>query len=249
MKSIEKALRIFEFVAKNQPVGVTEIARNMDLTKSTAQRCLSALANVNWIRKEGERAKWVITEKALSMGQRVGGGASLKKAALPVMRELWEKTNETIHLVVPAGRETLLLEQIESPHLVRIFIPLNARRPLHTSANGKAILAYSSSRFLDRYLSTELETLTNSTISSPEELKREIARIRKTGWALSTDELVVGASAIASPIFDGSGSVIGSLSISCPTSRFPRSVRNEYGKLVQAASETITRNLRDSVFL
>jgi IclR family acetate operon transcriptional repressor len=243
LQSVTTALKLFEYVAKNQPIGVSDIARGMGITKSTAQRCLNALESNRWLRKESDTAKWVITSKAFSIGQRAAGGDILKKAAWPVMEKLRNATRETIHLVIPEGRNGLLLEQLESPELVRIFIPLNAQRPMHFSANGKVMLAYMSEKYFNQYVAHGLEVATEYTVKDPDELKKQLRQVLQTGYCISIDELVVGASAIAAPVFDGNGVVIGSISVSSPTSRLPKSIRPKFGRMVSEAALEITRRM------
>lgn len=244
LQSVTTALNVFEIVAQHQPIGVSEITRRVGVTKSTVQRCLQTLHNTGWIRPEGETAtKWVLTAKSFSLGRHVADSNHLRDAVLPVMERLRDVTQESVHLVIAEGREAVLLERLDSTLAIRTFLPLGARAPLHATANGKAILAYFGEQAIDNYMAPGLEAMTGRTLRDPELLRSELSQIRARGWSMAVDELADGASAVASPILDGPGRAVASLSISCPTTRFSENVRADYAKLVVEASHTARRQM------
>jgi DNA-binding IclR family transcriptional regulator len=240
LQSVQTALRVLETVATKQPIGVSDVARHLKITKMSAQRCLQTLHLNGWIKMEDDRpqTRWVITSKAFSIGIHVAENGRLRETALPVMKKLWEKTAESVHLVIAEERKAVLLERLETPQTVRLFLPLGGASPLHTVSSGKAILAFYDEESLEKYIASGLEKLTAFTICDPEKLRKHLAQIRTRKWAIAIDELAIGASAAASPIFDRKGRVVAALTISCPTSRFPKSIHDKYAKfLVEAASE------------
>lgn len=245
LKSVQTALNVLETVATHQPVGVSDVARRLKITKMTAQRCLQTLHGSGWIKMEGDRpqTRWVITSKAFTIGRHVAENGNLRDTALPVMKKLWEKTGESVHLVIAEERRAVLLERLETPQTVRLVLPLGGSSPLHTVASGKAILAFYNEESLDRYMAAGLEKLTDFTMVQPDKLRKQLKQIRNRKWAIAVNELAVGASAAASPIFDHKGQVMASLTISCPTSRFPKSVHEGYASLLVEAAAQISRQL------
>lgn len=245
LKSVQTALHVLETVAMRQPIGVSDIARHLKITKASAQRCLQTLHSCGWIKTEGDRSqtRWIVTSKAFSIGRHVAENGNLRETALPIMKQVWEKTGESVHLVIAEERSAVLLERLETPQPVRLFLPLGGSSPLHTVASGKAILAFYDEETREQYIAAGLEKLTEFTISEPDKLRKQLAQIRSRKWAIAVNELAVGASAAASPIFDRKGRVVASLTISCPTSRFPKSLHVNYTSLLVEAAEEIGRQL------
>jgi IclR family acetate operon transcriptional repressor len=104
MRNVLNTLRVLEEVATRQPVGVGELARVLDMPKSSVQRALHTLNSAGWIRPAtGEITRWAATTKALDVGRHASGGLGLRDAAMPVMEDLRRRTEETIHLTVPEG--------------------------------------------------------------------------------------------------------------------------------------------------
>jgi len=237
LQSVTTALEVFEIVALHQPIGVSDLARRIGIGKSTVQRCLVTLQAAGWLRPEpGLQTRWVITSKTFTLGRHVADTGHLRTSVLPVMEQLRDATRETIHLVVADGREAVLLERLESPQAIRIFLPLGTHGPLHASATGKAILSRYSEAPIADYLAHELKAFTSKTINEADSLRAELQAARRRGYAMAIDEREIGASAIAAPIVDGSGKPVAALSISCPTSRFSKAVRARYADLIVAAA-------------
>ncbi len=245
LQSVQTALKVLETVATKQPIGVTDIARHLQITKMTAQRCLQTLHVCGWIKTERDspQTRWQITSKAFSIGRHVAENGNLRETALPVMKKLWEEIGESIHLVIAEGGRAVLLERLETPHPVRLFLPMGGSAPLHAVASGKALLAFYDEEAVERYIAQGLEKLTEFTVTEPDSVRKQMKQIRSRRWAIAVDELAYGASAAASPIFDAKGHVVASLTISCPTSRFPKSVRGKYVALLAEAATEISRHL------
>lgn len=248
LQSVQTALHVFELVAKSEPIGVSEIARRLNISKSTAQRCLQALNGTGWIKADESAGptRWVITSKAFSLGQRVSEHGLLREVAMPIMGKLWETVRQSVHLTVPEGRKSILLEQCESPNPIRMQIPRGAWAPLHVVPSGKVMLAYFDKARVDQYISQGLDALTEKTITDPEKLRKELAKIHHQGWAIAIDELIAGYSGFAAPVFDWDGRNIAALAITLPTVRFPKSIRARYISLVVDAAAEISRRLQDT---
>lgn len=240
MQSVANALRILEEVGRQGPIGVTGLARELDLPKSSVQRALRTLHTAGWIRPAGgELTRWLLTTKALHVGWRGTGELSLREAAMPVMEQLRQRTEETIHLMVPEGNHVVLIERLDTPKVVRIVIPLGGGAPIHASANGKAILAHSPRREVERLFAEGLPRYTETTIVDPGELWVELAETRTRGYATNAAEWRSDIAAVAAAILAPDGRPVGSISISTPVNRMPADVVPEYGRLVRDAVRRI----------
>ncbi|AKT36070.1 IclR family transcriptional regulator [Chondromyces crocatus] len=236
LRSATATLKTFEIVAEQQPVGVSEVARQLGLSKSTVQRCLVTLHEAGWIRPEPDGpTRWVITAKSFGIARRVGDTRRLRATARPVLQRLHDTTGATVQLIVPEGREGILLERIAGMTLQHVFLPPGTRAPLHLRAEGKAILSRLADRDLEAYLAEELAAPSPHAVVDPARVRRELLEIRTRGWALSKDELVEGISSIASPILDLEGRPLAAISLDVPTRHFEQE-RARNRKLVVEAS-------------
>jgi DNA-binding IclR family transcriptional regulator len=244
MRTVLAAFRVLEEVAYAQPAGVGELARKLVMPKSTVQRALHTLWTAGWICPDGtESTRWVLTTRALHIGQRAIAEIGVRDAALPMMRELRRETGETAHLMVLQENRAVLIERVETEHPIRAVIPLGGAVPLHGSSNGKAMLAYRSPEEVRAIIGDELERHTDRTIVDWEELFAELERVRRRGYATNVGEWRTDITAVASPVFDHEGVVLASLSVSAPGSRMPEELRESYGVLVTEAARRVSATL------
>lgn len=244
MRTVLSAFRVLEEVAYTQPVGVGELARRLQLPKSTVQRALRTLWTAGWICPDGaEVTRWVLTTRALHIGQRAIADLGVRDAAAALMHELRRETGETSHLMVREGDHAVLIERVETAHPIRAVIPLGSAVPLHGSSNGKAMLAWLPREQVTEILAGKLERYTDNTIVDWDEFFAELERVRKRGYASNVGEWRTDISAVASPIFDHDGTAVASISISAPGSRMTDALRERYGELVVEAAQRISATL------
>ncbi|MCK5892457.1 MAG: IclR family transcriptional regulator [Aeromicrobium sp.] len=243
--SVVSAFRVLEGVARLQPVGLSELAREVELPKSTVQRCLLTLQEVGWAESSSSApTRWSMTLRALSVTGGMGARESLRDVAVPVMHELQLSTTETIHLVAPDGDELVLLERLDTAHSLRAFLPLGERIPLHASATGLAFLSACDAGRIDRYLDGPLVPRTPDSLTDPDRIRDELAHIRERGWSVNVGGLSSGISSLGAPVLDHTGSPVAAVSISGPSSRIEPSRFDDLGAQVAQAAARITQRLR-----
>jgi IclR family acetate operon transcriptional repressor len=244
MRTVLAAFRVLEEVAFTQPAGVGELARTLRMPKTTVQRALQTLWTAGWICPSGDSStRWVLTTRALHIGQHAVADLSVRDAALPIMRELRKETGETAHLMVLEGGHAVLIEKVETEHPVRAVITLGSAVPLHGSSNGKAMLANRPDEEVRAIVGDRLDRYTEKTIVDWDEFLAELARVRECGYATNVGEWRTDIAAVASPIFDHDGRTSASLSISAPGSRMPTELRESYGALVTEAAQRVSATL------
>lgn len=244
MRTVLSAFRVLEEVAFTQPAGVGELARKLRMPKTTVQRALQTLWTAGWICPDGaETTRWVLTTRALHIGQRAVADLGVRDAALPIMRELRKETGETAHLMVLEGGHAVLIEKVETDHPIRAVITLGSAVPLHGSSNGKAMLAHRPAEEVRAVVGDRLERYTEKTIVDWDEFLAELARVRERGYATNVGEWRTDIAAVAAPIFDHDGRTSASLSISAPGSRMPAELRESYGALVTEAARRVSATL------
>jgi DNA-binding IclR family transcriptional regulator len=244
MRTVLAAFRVLEEVAFTQPAGVGELARKLRMPKTTVQRALQTLWTAGWICPSGaETTTWVLTTRALHIGQQAIPDLGVRDAALPIMRELRKETGETAHLMVLEGDRAVLIEKVETDHPIRAIITLGSAVPLHGSSNGKAMLAHRPPEEIRTIVGDSLDRYTDRTIVDWAEFLAELARVRERGYATNVGEWRTDIAAVASPIFDHAGRTQASLSISAPGGRMPTDLRESYGALVTEAARRVSATL------
>jgi IclR family acetate operon transcriptional repressor len=241
VQGISRALGIIEAIAEHQPVGVGELSRLVALPKSTVQRNLQALAEAGWVRPVGEEiTRWMLTSRALVVGYRASREGGLREAALPVMRQLRDQSDETITLQTRDGeRGLILIEQVNSQQAVRTFNRLGTVTPLPLTSSGMAVLASLSDHEVEEILAQPLPRSTEATITDVGIIRAEIERVRERGYAVNRGQNRVGVCAVGAAVLDSAGRPIAGLGISMPESRFDEGRVPDWGKMVISAARQI----------
>jgi len=245
VSSADTSLRALEAIGAGQPLGVSELARRLDVSKPAAQRALLALSDAGWIRRsETQPGRWILTAKVLDLAGHVGEEFNLRHVALSVMSELVDRTTESAHLAVLEGTDIVIIEDVESTQVLRIFWPVGKRSPAYGSATGKAILSALPRDRLAACLPETLTAFTPETITDRRELETELGRIAARGYSVQYGELRSDVASVAAPICGRPNQPLAAVSIFVPTQRFPDDHGETFGQLVREAADTISARLR-----
>ena len=213
---IDRGAQLLALVLESDaPRGLTDLAADAGLPKSTASRLLNALERNGLVEQQGERGRFRAGPVVLRFAGGLAGRNLVDMAQRP-MGALADATGETINLGVPGLGGVEHLAQVEGKHFLGTTQWVGRTVPYHCSANGKVLLAYDAAR---TPLDGPLEPLTSRTIVDPVILKSELRTIRREGFAAATDELELGLCAVAAPVFDEKGNAVAALSVSGPTLR------------------------------
>lgn len=218
VQSIERAIKILEELAEEKEgLGVTELSRRLDLHKSTVHRLLSTLMVFGYVEQNPYTERYRLGMKLLHLAGTILERMDLRREAHELLKELSSEVNETVHLVVPDGNSVIYIDKIDSNRTIRMYSQIGRRAPMHASAVGKAILAFSSEDFVRKVIDEGLEKYTANTITDPDKLMKHLETVRTVGFAVDDEENEEGIRCIGAPIFDYSGRVVGALSISGST--------------------------------
>lgn len=231
MQSADRALRILSsFDGARVSLGVTEVAQELGIHKSTVSRLMAALEQRGFVRREGER--FVPGLELARLARTADPVTPLVECALPVMERLASATGEAVTLGVLRGGQVHYVAQRDGDHIVGVADWTNRSTPIHASASGKVLLAFAGGR-----LPETLERHTPRTIVDPVALERELDRTRLRGYAQIRDELEVGLTAVAAPVFDRTGACVAALAVSGPSFRLARLLAPLAGRCTEAAHE------------
>jgi DNA-binding IclR family transcriptional regulator len=241
-KVLEKTLRVLDLFTVERPSwSVTEIARGLEMPTATAHRIVRALEARSYLAKVESRYR--LGFAVIDLGRRATASMDLRSRIGNVLPELARTTAETALLTVydEARSGSLCVDRIETTHSLRLTIEIGRVTPIHAGASAKALLAFLEKPIIEEVLSRDLEPLARGTVTDPEALRKELAQIRKRGWASSFEENNVGAWGIAAPILVG-GRVVASIGFAAPTARHSDSAVRSLAKLVcEAARESEAR--------
>jgi DNA-binding IclR family transcriptional regulator len=229
---VAKALEVLEAFSSDTPeLSLAELARKLDLPKTVGFRLLHTLEAYGFLQRVSRDGRYRIGPKAFQVGALFVAGNRLVQEADQILRELRDQTGCTSLLHVADGLATLVVAIAESTSLVRVVARLGSRLPLHVTASGKVLLAYEDEQALEKKLaSLELSALTPRSITTLDELRAALVRVREQGFALSKDELALGMWAAAAPVRDHTNRVVAALAVAAPTG----SLRIETDVLVEA---------------
>ena len=226
------------------PVGVTEVSRDLDLSKAVVYRILQSLESRSLVRFDPSQRAYALGPAALLLGARALRAQDLRAAALPVLRRLQHTTGETTTVSSLTGTSRVYLDQVVSQRELKMMVETGRPFPLHAGSSSKAILAFAPEDLRAQVLGGTLPALTSRTIIDATSLEEELDRIASSGIAVSRGERQHGAGSVAAPVFGPDGEVTGSISICGPIQRFDSKTLRRYGPLVRRAAEDITAALR-----
>jgi IclR family acetate operon transcriptional repressor len=245
MQATERVVVIISYLASDQRAhGLTEICDHLKISKTTAHRILSTLQRVKWVSRDPGSRKYKIGPALTEVGLAVLYNLDVRRISLPYLNSLNQTTNETAVLSLRVGFERVFAEQVEGNHEVRMVIELGKKGPLWIGAHGKCILAFmereETEQVLENFEKSPSKILASGQMLETENLRKELAEIRKNGFSVSLGERVIGAAAVAAPIFSKEGKVLGAVAIIGPQHRFTVDILKQYGSLVRQAGNNIS---------
>lgn len=223
---------------------LTEVATAAGLDRAGARRFLLTLIDLGYVHHDGRH--YALTPQVLEFGYAYLSGRALPQIAEPHLQRLTDELKEMTSVAVLDGDDIRYVAQVPSPKLLSVAIPVGSRFPAHATSMGKVLLAHMPPERLEARLGTmELRRLTEYTIASREELRVELAKVRKQGFVISDGELEPGLRGVAAPVRDRTGEVFAAVNISLDTrSASEDIVRNEIVPPLVATASRIEADLR-----
>src|SRR3990172_280576 len=244
VQSVTRSLDLLEALAAPGELGLVELATRAGLQPSTAHRLLATLTERGYTLQSEETGRYLLGYKVLELASFVNARTThLRTLVRPYLASVQRVTGETANLTVFEPPDVIFLDQVEGTRSVRMFTQVGLAVPAHTSASGKAILAYQPPEVIDALLTRGLQRLTPRTITAPDELRKELARIRRRGYAIDNEEHEEGVSCVSAPIFDFEGAVCAAISVSAPTQRIHSADTAELGELIAGRAAEVSRAL------
>jgi IclR family pca regulon transcriptional regulator len=219
VQSLRRGLTVIRaFDAHHSELTLSEVARICDLTRAAARRFLLTLVDLGYVRTDGRL--FSLTPRVLELGYAFLSSLSLPEVAEPHLEHLVAEVHESSSLSVLDGDDIVYVARVPTSRIMTVAINVGTRFPAYATSMGRVLLASLPEHELQAYLDrVRLDRLTAHTVPTVAALRSELGRIRDQGYAIVDQELEEGLRAVAAPIRDRTGRVVGAVNISVQASR------------------------------
>ena len=243
VRSVETAFEVLETLRHLDGAGVTAVAEALDLPKSSAYNHLETLEQEEYVVKEG--SEYYVGLRFLDLGRHARQRDDLYETARPELEAVAEETGELVNLLVEEHGQGVYLCRERGDRAVNVAASTGNRVYLHSTALGKAVLAYTPEQRVDEIISKHgMPAETDRTTTDPAELKAQFPEIRERGVAFDREERIDGLCCAAVPILDDDDRPIAAISVSGPRSRMEgERLESETPELLESAANVVELNL------
>jgi DNA-binding IclR family transcriptional regulator len=244
VQALVRADLLLTILAKSgdwMPLG--KIAQAAGLNKSTAFNLLDTLVMLGFAERDSALGRYRLGLRNLELGRLVQGRLGIIDASEGALLRLCASTRETVNLAVPRVLDLLIVSSMEGGQGVRVTSYAGTRALFHSTACGKAMLAFMPAHFLEGYLDQPLAPATAHTLTDPDALKRDLELVRARGYAVELEENELGAGCVGAPIFDGFGAVVGAISVAGPITRMTEPSIDRIAEVLAAETAAVSHRL------
>jgi DNA-binding IclR family transcriptional regulator len=218
---VGKALSLLVLLGDSaQGSTATELAALAGLPFSTTHRLLRSLAQQGFVAFDGGTKRYTLGIRMFQLGQRVANANGVAGSSLPVLRALTDQTKEASILGILDGVSVLTVSKVDGPQAFRVTSDPGTHSPLHATALGKVLVAYADDS-ADLVATLDLYARTDKTITDRSDFAADIRAVRDRGYATMREENEIGMQALATPVLSADGRVVGAVAIAAPVFRLP----------------------------
>ncbi|MGW0819042.1 IclR family transcriptional regulator [Streptomyces viridiviolaceus] len=243
VRSVDRAVSVLEILARHGEAGVTEIADELDVHKSTAFRLLGVLENRGLVTQIKDRGKYCLGAGVLRLAGAAAVRLDISQEGAPVCRELADELGETSNIAVLDDDAAVNIMQARGTASVTAQNWLGRRTPLHATASGKVLLAHMPPTLREGLLARPLRRFTERTVTGTSVLRGELESVAGQGHAITQEELEIGLAAVAAPVHSHDGKVVAAISVSGPVYRLTPERLPELAKRTAEAGAELSRRL------
>lgn len=245
LKSVDRAFYILNcFTHENPDYSLNELAKKLHVSKGTVHRTLLTAQKRGIIEQNSATGRYQLGMKVFEFGSIVMKRMNLRSVSKPVLEKVSEQTGETTFIVTKDGDEAVCIESVEGHNYIRSFLTVGKRMPLYVGAAPRVLLAYLSNEEIEEFLKRQkIKAWTDYTNTDSMKIWEGIDQIREKGYAVSYEDVTIGAAAVGSPIMNASGEVIGAVSISGLSKNFQGSRLEALTSIIMDASRKISQGM------
>ncbi|MFR9802308.1 IclR family transcriptional regulator [Pseudonocardia sp. RS010] len=246
VQSVDRAITVLEILARRGEAGVSEVATELEVHKSTAFRLLGALEDRGLVEQATDRGKYTLGFGLIPLAGAVSGRLDVTRLGRESCERLAQEFGETVNIAVLQDQYAVNVHQARGPSTVLTYNWIGRITPLHCTSSGKALIAWLGPADLDPLLKEALdhpEPFTDHTLTTRDAVDADLRRVRDAGYAVVVEEYELGLNAVAAPIRDQSGGVAAALSLSGPSYRLPPERLEDLAPTVVEAARAISRRM------
>lgn len=221
VETLARGLSILSAFSEEKPaLSLTDISQHLQLNKTTVFRLLSTLESLGYLQRDEQTKLYRPALEVLRLGFVVLSDLEVREVAGPYLQALVDEVGETVNLAVLDNQEVVYIERVGSKRMLNVYRPIGSRLPAYCTSTGKSLLAFLPQEQLEAILAAATWVAhTETTITTPEALKENLALVRQRGFADSNGEMIPELRAVAAPIRRNDGQVVACVNISVPSHR------------------------------
>ncbi|WP_153396019.1 IclR family transcriptional regulator [Ornithinicoccus halotolerans] len=243
VRSVDRALRLLRILAREGEASLSEMARELDVHKSTVGRLVEVLVSHDLVEPPEGAGRYRLGVGCLRLAGATAARLDLSVEAQPVCDRLSAELGETSNVAITRDGVAINVCQAEAGTAVAMRNWIGQRTALHATSSGKVLLAYLPDVEQQRVLSGRLEAFTAHTVSSPGALREALREIRVQGYAHAVEEFEEGLNAVAAPVHDHTGDVVAAISVAGPAYRLPPERLPQVRERVLLAAAELSRRM------
>lgn len=240
VEAVVRAIRIVEELART-PAGLSEIARRVELPKTTVARLLATLEQLEAVERDESGRLYRLGPIVQRLSSAAGGPAQLAAFARPYLEELTAMTGEAAGVAIPEGFKVHYVDQTEAKHPVQVRDWTGELIPMHVVPSGLVMMAFWPDELIDRYLSRDLERMTADTVTDGKRIRERLEALRSRGYEWVFEEFQEGINSVAAPVLESNGLITAALHVHGPAYRFPgKEPQDRIGEIVATAATNLS---------
>ena len=241
-QAIARTLNVLESFLDRRELGITELARRLDLSPSTAHRIVRALVARGYLEQDRDSERYHLGRSTIVLGQAGRRHLGLDQA-LPILERFGVETGESVNMGLLDGHNVVVTLRVASPQPLRFDQPVGSRIPVHCSSMGKSLLAFDAPNGPGDLAMLRFTKVTGNSIGSVEELLTDLAGVRARGFSYDNEESILGVSCVGAPILDASGSAVAAIAVQAPTARMTSGRAEELGARITDVAAEVARTM------
>jgi DNA-binding IclR family transcriptional regulator len=237
LQSVQNGLRIVKLFTQERPVwGITEIARKLQLTKSSVSRMVTDLVSEGFLQKE--QNKYTLGFSLLSISGVITSHLEIHRESKEILKKLADDLGETAHISVLEGNEITYVHKIECKDPVPLFSSIGKKNPVSCTSSGKVLLSYQKNEIIDRIIEAGLPRRGPNSVTNPDQLKDQLLLIKEQGYSICINEWDEDSVSIAAPVRDYTGDVVAAISVAGTRARIDDKIIDSFtATIIKAANE------------
>ena len=243
VQSVDRALSVLEILAAQGEAGVTEVAAELGVHKSTAFRLVAALESRGFVEQLADRGKYRLGFGVVRLAGAAAAPLDIAQQGRQICEALAADLEETVNIAILDTDRAVNVSQVRGPAALSTHNWVGQGTPLHATSSGKVLLAHAPDAVRKDVLARELQRFTPATITDPEALRQDLDRIVEQGWGSTVEEYEIGLNAVAAPVRGADGDVIAALSVSGPSFRLTAESHSRVARRLVAGAGELSRRL------